>query len=210
MPPSTPPVSSPIVLPPITAFDQPSRDAPVYGLNRAPQYHYLPYPPQVPSSASADTRAPYQPGPPIYQPPPRQVWPSQPYSLPQQARAPPQDHNLLLAQPPAERSNFKEVKRRTKTGCQTCRKRRIKVSFSRNRIPSFQTAPALRYACQSCFGETQASSRQTLIGDRRCLVDPLILTFETAQTPIDNALATFQFSLLPHMPTTPCAHILLV
>lgn len=128
MPPSTQPVSSNIVLPPITAFDHPSREAPVYSLNRPPQYQYLPYPPQVPSSASIEPRATYQPGVPNYQTS-RQIWPSQPYSLPQQARAPPQDHNLLLAQQPQERSNFKEVKRRTKTGCQTCRKRRIKVSF---------------------------------------------------------------------------------
>lgn len=127
MPPSTQPVSSNIVLPPITAFDHPSREAPVYSLNRPSQYQYLPYPPQVPSSASVEPRATYQPGVPNYQAS-RQIWPSQPYSLPQQARAPPQDHNLLLAQQPQERSNFKEVKRRTKTGCQTCRKRRIKVS----------------------------------------------------------------------------------
>ena len=127
MPSSTQPVSSNIVLPPITAFDHPSREAPVYSLNRPAQYQYLPYPPQVPSSASVEPRATYQPGVPNYQAS-RQIWPSQPYSLPQQARAPPQDHNLLLAQQPQERSNFKEVKRRTKTGCQTCRKRRIKVS----------------------------------------------------------------------------------
>lgn len=128
MPPSTQPVSSNIVLPPITAFDHPSRDAPVYSLNRPSQYQYLPYPPQVPSSSSVEPRATYQGNLPNYQAA-RQIWPSQQYSLPQQARAPPQDHNLLLAQQPQERSNFKEVKRRTKTGCQTCRKRRIKVSF---------------------------------------------------------------------------------
>jgi hypothetical protein len=130
MPPSTQPVSSNIVLPPITAFDHPSREAPVYNLNRPSQYQYLPYPPQVPSSSSGEPRATYQPGVPNYQPS-RQIWPSQQYSLPQQARGPPQDHNLLLAQQPQERSNFKEVKRRTKTGCQTCRKRRIKVSCGR-------------------------------------------------------------------------------
>jgi hypothetical protein len=131
MSPNSQPVSSSIVLPPITAFDHPVPEAPVYNLNRHSQHqhHYLPYPPQVPSSSSVEPRATYQPGPGPYQPT-RQIWPNQQYTLPQQARAPPQDHNLLLAQQPQERSNFKEVKRRTKTGCQTCRKRRIKVSAS--------------------------------------------------------------------------------
>jgi hypothetical protein len=142
-PPSTQPASSNIVLPPITAFDHPSRDAPVYNLGRPSQYHYLPYPPQVPSSSSVEPRATYQPGPTSYQPA-RQIWPSQQYSLPQQARAPPQDHNLLLAQQPQERSNFKEVKRRTKTGCQTCRKRRIKVSLPLSKTESHR---ALFEAC---------------------------------------------------------------
>lgn len=144
MPPSTQPVSSNIVLPPITAFDHPSRDAPVYSLNRPSQYQYLPYPPQVPSSSSVEPRATYQGNLPNYQAA-RQIWPSQQYSLPQQARAPPQDHNLLLAQQPQERSNFKEVKRRTKTGCQTCRKRRIKCDEAR---PSCRNCLKSKRACQ--------------------------------------------------------------
>jgi hypothetical protein len=137
------------VLPPITAFDHQSREAPVYNLNRPSQYQYLPYPPQVPSSSSIEPRATYQPGVPNYQAS-RQIWPSQQYALPQQARGPPQDHNLLLAQQPQERSNFKEVKRRTKTGCQTCRKRRIKVSASMREITAASESRILFPCCMLC------------------------------------------------------------
>ena len=126
---------SPNILPPLRSLDRagpsyhpppPLRASPVvYGARPASQRVPLhpPFPhPLTMSSPSAPTG---------YYPPPGQPAPMQPQPV-----GAPTDPNqpLRYALPAADnrnlhgRSGKKEIKRRTKTGCMTCRRRRIKVS----------------------------------------------------------------------------------
>lgn len=100
-----PPPTAPRVLPPLPY--------PPYGAR--PAMVPPPPPPPVPHGY-IDTRPLYPGLPTAYQPMPGRM------PLPSSA-----DPSLIVHPP---RHKAKEVKRRTKTGCLTCRKRRIKVSWS--------------------------------------------------------------------------------
>jgi len=121
------PAATAISLPPISSIDFHAQTAP-----RSPQEisHPLPPPPrQLPPLPYS----PYaiRPGPPQHQEymNARPVYPGVPplYHQMPSTRVPlpsTSDPNLIVA---PSRHKAKEVKRRTKTGCLTCRKRRIKV-----------------------------------------------------------------------------------
>ncbi|KAI1629634.1 hypothetical protein EDD37DRAFT_645382 [Exophiala viscosa] len=102
-PPPPPPPQAPRVLPPLP-YPYAARPAPP------------PPPPPHMHHGYIDTRPLYPGIPSSYQPMPGRM------PLPSST-----DPNLIVHQP---RHKAKEVKRRTKTGCLTCRKRRIKVSLA--------------------------------------------------------------------------------
>ncbi|EXJ86222.1 hypothetical protein A1O1_06592, partial [Capronia coronata CBS 617.96] len=130
--------TAPISLPPISSIDFHAHVA-----HRSSPEVVQPLPPPPPAAPRVLPPLPYpyaaRPAPPPPPPPPpriphdylhaRPIYPGIPSSYqPMPARIPlpsTTDPHLIVA---PTRHKAKEVKRRTKTGCLTCRKRRIKVS----------------------------------------------------------------------------------
>ena len=129
-----------ISLPPISSIDFHTHLARIAHRSEAEVVQPLPPPPPAPQRVLPPLPYPYaaRPAPPPVPPPPmhheymqaRPIYPGipSPYQ-PMPGRMPlpsTTDPSLIVA---PTRHKAKEVKRRTKTGCLTCRKRRIKVSY---------------------------------------------------------------------------------
>lgn len=170
-------------LPPIRLQDGQGQPPPQPQPGQQPMGSPLP-PPVAPMSAY------YPPHPGQSLPPPGQQMniTSSPHNLAMRYQLPPQGEPRMMS----GGRHKKEIKRRTKTGCLTCRKRRIKVSISL-RVCYFHPV-GFRDGCQCSMEEVEASRRTAVVVRNRATARSENQNYPTSQFRLHMLSLYIQFA----------------